>query len=92
MQPTRGIGGFLNNLRHFFDGRRGKAIQILPRSNRNESRFLNLKLVEIFLYDFTFLRKKVPTSFASFVGSVCSGRAVLSGCIHKELTTRNNLR
>ena len=39
-----------------------------------------------------FLRKEVPNSFSSFVGSVCSGRAVSSGSLHKELTTRNNLR
>ena len=39
-----------------------------------------------------FLRKKVPNSFASLVGSSCSGRAVSSGSLDKELTTRNSLR
>ena len=53
---------------------------------------LELDFVKIFLYDFTFLRRKVPNSFASLVGSSCSERAVSSGSLDKELTTRNSLR
>ena len=69
-----------------------KILQIPLWSKRRKSRLLNLKLVKIFLCDFNFFWKKVLNSFASLVGSSCSGRDVSSGSLDKELTTQNSLR